>query len=358
MHMRDRWSLVSLPLGLVLGAGCGLFGLRGDDSVVQIQCVEGQPVLEFLFVGLRSEGSLSSADPDTLSSSCGGADGPDRAFQIVPSQSGTYDLRLFSDFDAVLYGITDPCGDPREDACVDDIGSNATEVLTVELVAGVPYVVVVDGFTSESQGMFTLEAMLVAEGGDTDSDGETGEPMGCDAVEQTIEVIDTAGSVQGSTWGRSDAFLSMCGAGDALDDAWRFVPPAAGLYQLSLTSYELQGSVSVRDASCSELVCDDGGAAVGSPHMPALELFMSDGEHTIVVSGAGEYQLFVTRVPDSSISPTCRRSCSTAEDCGPIEGCLDTTEGQVCLPYDCEGCFTNGLTCWSYPHTCGWIACS
>lgn len=365
MRTHDRWSLVSLPLGLVLGAGCGLFGLHGDDALVRIECVDGRPALAALYVGEPREELLSSVELDTLSSSCGGEGNPDLAFQLVPLQSGTYDLRLSSEFDAVLYGVESPCDGPRVGDCVDDNGTFATEVLTVELEAGAPYVVVVDGFGSDSQGMFTLEAVLVAVGGETDSDGggETGEPADCSSIEQTFQATWTgdrwAGAASGTTQGHVDSFPSTCGGTGRSDDAWRFVPPMGGVYRLSVTYGELQGGVSVRNAECTELVCDDGAALSTNPHMPTMETFLDEGvDYTLVVEATGAYELVVEQLPEASLSPTCGEPCAVSEDCTVPELCAPTTEGQICLPEDCVVCFDQGLTCWSYPYTCGFIACS
>jgi hypothetical protein len=60
---------------------------------------------------------------------------------------------------------------------------------------------------------------------------------------------------------------------------------------------------------------------------------------------------------DCSPSPTCGGFCTYDGDCGLFEGCLYTTNGYVCLPYECQNCFDNGLTCYSNTSTCEYGYC-
>lgn len=344
---RDPSLLVLL---LAFAPACGFFGLDGDDSVASITCVDGSPSLESLVAEETLAGALVAEDRDTSSSTCGGAGNPDHAYQLVPFLAGTYDIRLQSDFDAVLYVVAEPCDDPSPLECVDGSPAGSSESLSVELEANVPYVVVVDGFTSSSVGSFSLLATRVG-GGD-----------GCAAVDQTLEAS-LAGdrwtaSASGSTLDRPERFSSSCSGTIAGDDAWRFAPPVPGVYRISLTSSESLGVVSVRDESCTELVCSDGAASSGSPYLPTLEAMLSNGPYDIVVSGAGAYALSVEQVPEAEVSPTCQQPCATTADCTLDERCLDTSAGQVCLPSLCETCFAQDQTCWSHAYTCGGIACS
>lgn len=349
MHHRDPFLSVLL---LALAPACGFFGLDGDDSVASIPCVDGSPSLESIVAEETLVGALVAEDRDASSSTCGGAGNPDHAYQLVPFLAGTYDIRLQSDFDAVLYVVAEPCDDPSTLACVDDSPVGIGESLTVELEASVPYVVVVDGFTASSVGSFSLLATRVGGGG-----GD-----GCAAVDQTLEASLagdrwTAG-VSGSTLDRPELFSSSCSGTIAGDDAWRFAPPVPGVYRISLTSSESLGVVSVRDESCTELVCSDGAASSGSPYLPTLEAMLSTGPYDIVVSGAGAYSLVVEQVLAAEVSPTCQQPCATTADCTLDERCLDTSAGQVCLPSLCETCFGQEQTCWSHAYTCGGIACS
>lgn len=348
MPLRDSSLLVLL---VALAPACGFFGLHGDPVVASVACVDGRPALESLVAEQTLVGSLSADDPDTIASTCGGEGRSDRAYQLVPPQVGTYDIRLQSDFDAVLYVVTEPCDDPSVLECADESIAGASESLAVELEANVPYVVVVDAFTAADVGSFSLLATWAGGGGD-----------GCAGVEQTLETslgVDRyVGSISGTTIDRPDLFTTSCSGSTGFDDAWRFVPPVPGVYRITLTTYETPGSVGVRDASCTELVCDDGAASSGSPYSPVLEVMLSAGTYDLVVSGTGAYALAVEQVLESEVSPTCQQPCSTAAECDPDERCLPTTTGQVCLPSLCETCFAQDMTCWSLPYTCGGLACS
>lgn len=347
MHSRDSSFLVLL---LALAPACGFFGLDGDDVVASVACVDGSPSLEALVPQETVVGRLSVEDPDTQSSTCGGAGNPDHAYRLLPTISGTYDVWVQSEFDAVLYVVAEPCEDPSVVECVDSGVAGSNELLSVELEANVPYVVVVDAFTASIGGSFSLLVTFVGAGGE-----------GCAGVQQTLETslgVDRfTGAGSGTTIGRTDPFSSSCGAASGAssgaDDAWRFVPPTPGVYRFSLTSSETPGTLSVRDASCSEIACSDVAASSWT-----LEVMLSTDPYDIVVSGAGAYDLFVEQVLDAEISTSCLQPCTTAAECSADERCLDTTDGQLCLASLCETCFAQGLTCHSLAYTCGGLACS
>ena len=278
MPMLRRDSVPAVLL-LALVASCGFFGLHGDDSVMSVACVDGSPSLEPLVAEQLLAGELTVEGPDTLASTCGGEGNADRSYQLVPPQTGTYDVRVQSDFDAVVYVVGEPCDDPSVLECVDASEAGGGESLAIELQAGMTYVVVVDSFTSTEGGSFTLLATLVGGGGD-----------GCAGVDQTLEASLSADRwvafANGTTNERPDLFATACLGSSGFDDAWRFVPPVPAVYRISLASSETPGSVSVRDASCTEQVCDDGAASAGSPYVPVLETMLTAGAYDLVVSGS------------------------------------------------------------------------
>jgi hypothetical protein len=62
-------------------------------------------------------------------------------------------------------------------------------------------------------------------------------------------------------------------------------------------------------------------------------------------------------VPVDPPSTTCTRPCTLSEECEPGEACLDTTEGNLCMPESCGGCFELGLTCNYYADQCTFSEC-
>lgn len=62
-------------------------------------------------------------------------------------------------------------------------------------------------------------------------------------------------------------------------------------------------------------------------------------------------------VPVDPPSETCTKPCTSSEECEPGEACLDTTEGNLCMPESCGGCFELGLTCNYYADQCAFSEC-
>jgi len=94
-------------------------------------------------------------------SPCGGQDAPDRAYVFFPEVSGVYSIDTFgSDYDTMLYVLPEYCGGPSIE-CNDD-WSETTSRIDVELEAGQPYTIIVDGW-GPSAGNFNLNVSLVGD---------------------------------------------------------------------------------------------------------------------------------------------------------------------------------------------------
>lgn len=63
-------------------------------------------------------------------------------------------------------------------------------------------------------------------------------------------------------------------------------------------------------------------------------------------------------LPPDDTSPTCQQYCNTSADCSAGELCLDTTEGNLCLPSACNNCFSSELTCTYYTNSCEFQMCT
>lgn len=57
-------------------------------------------------------------------------------------------------------------------------------------------------------------------------------------------------------------------------------------------------------------------------------------------------------------STTCQQHCSNHSDCSLGESCFPTTEGNICLPVQCSGCFSNEQICQAFTLTCGFVDCA
>lgn len=104
---------------------------------------------------------------DMLVGSCGGEGGPDRVHVLTVAEAGTYELRLTSEFDGVLY-LRDSCSarSGQDLGCNDDDPDQRTSRLVVPLQPG-SYFVVVDAFgplPSKLPRSYQLEISRAAEG--------------------------------------------------------------------------------------------------------------------------------------------------------------------------------------------------
>lgn len=97
---------------------------------------------------------------------CNNSTGPEIVFSVVPEQDGILTAYLPSngtDFDAVLY-VTDGCAPPPDNApCHDNFGTPGDaggEVVSFPVQNGQAVLLVVDGYTADEVGGFTLELDL------------------------------------------------------------------------------------------------------------------------------------------------------------------------------------------------------
>jgi cysteine-rich repeat protein len=120
-------------------------------------------------------GTLVAGTPQTVSSftvgysdsydaPCGAETGaPDRVFAFNPQQDGTLTASLTSSFDGVL-SIYETCNVPNLfdlRLCSDAPRASADESVSVDVVGGAQYFVVVDGYRASSMGTFDLTVELV-----------------------------------------------------------------------------------------------------------------------------------------------------------------------------------------------------
>jgi|GEM_PF-1923610 len=140
--------------------------------------------------GTPTTGATSSSDDDTLAGSCSG-DSPgasEAIFSITPATSGLVVVSTsngLTDFDTVLYVLTD-CGDiGSEVACNDDVSQDdTTSTLQFEATADTTYYVVIDGYEASGGFELTVELAICGDnnvsGTEQCDDGGTEPGDGCD----------------------------------------------------------------------------------------------------------------------------------------------------------------------------------
>jgi hypothetical protein len=96
---------------------------------------------------------------------------------------------------------------------------------------------------------------------------------------------------------------------------------------------------------------DNTGDGGGSPpvFIPGNGSGDGDGDGDGVGDGDGD--------GDGQASPTCRQPCTYDTDCTGTEACLSTSDGLICLPFECTDCFEVGASCSSNASTCEFLEC-
>ncbi len=185
-----------------------------------------------------SFGGASSGEPNLLSGTCGGSDGPESTFAWTPPESGLYTFdTLDASFDSVLYLLEGRCGGP-ELGCNDDFdidGGALGSLVTAELEGGVPITIVVDALDSIG-GAFTLNV--------------TGGGVGCSA---TNELFGAPLEVFGEFPTGSDLARSSCGGAGLEDSTYSWIPDVSGTYFATATA-NFPAMLSVTQ-NCAEVTC-------------------------------------------------------------------------------------------------------
>jgi hypothetical protein len=134
------------------GGDAGEFSLR----ITTAQCDEAVPLPSQTAISI---GGQLPAGPSNTSGTCAGA-GPERVFEFVPPQTGTYAVHTTgSAFDTVLYARNGACGGD-ELACNDDFDDSLQSHVTLDLTADVPIWIVLDAYSEFDYGTFELHLAL------------------------------------------------------------------------------------------------------------------------------------------------------------------------------------------------------
>ncbi len=190
------------------------------DSVPDITAnINGDPVV----------GSTASASGDALTGSCG--EGSPGAGEVIYAVTAPADGLMeastdnaLTDFDTILYVLTD-CGDlGTEVACNDDVAQGVTtSTASWDATAGTTYYIVVDGFQSTGGFELSVEQAVCGDGavaGDEQcDDNNTDSGDGCDAscnwectddANEDDDDIASATSLAGATFPATAAGQVLC----------------------------------------------------------------------------------------------------------------------------------------------------
>ncbi len=196
-------------------------------------------------------------------SSCGGESAPERTFLFVPPFTGPYVFSTAgSDFDTVLYLLDGSCGGAVID-CNDDF-DDVTSLLFVDLVAGQPTTIVVDGF-GNATGNYGLEVIY-------DGDGPPPPTPICEdatALPSVVPVVLSWSAVE-----PTESTIEVCN-GFPFERRFTWVAPEDGFYDFSFDTAGNPGGVTVFPQGCgSPWLCGDGVT-------PGVVSFVAGGEEVV-----------------------------------------------------------------------------
>jgi hypothetical protein len=230
---RFQAGVLVLALFPCLTTACG-----GATTTTPVITGTATPVdAEALTLGDAVEGDTTDRD-DTSSPTCGEPDGAgDQAWAFTPEADGWYRFHVEAGYDAVL-SVRDDTG--GELSCNDDGESKRDAEVSVQLIAGRTYTVMVDGFR-DSEGSYRL----IAEG------SEAAVPEGRRGLIHLDQPVSDA------TTDGSDTVTPACGAtAGSRDHVWHFVAPTAGSYRFLVES-EYDSVIALIDQAGAALDCND-----------------------------------------------------------------------------------------------------
>lgn len=212
---------------------------------------------------------------DTRTPGCGSRAGsPDQTWTFTATQSGPLQLHVDAEYDSVLAVYEQGGSNPIQ--CNDDFQGTRMSRLTVPVVQGHTYEVVVDGYGGAS-GAYMLRATQVTSSG--------GGPIQLDQ------------QVSGNTSAGNDTRTPTCGSrSGSPDETWTFVAPSAGMFRFHVDG-DFDSVVAVY-LNGAQLACNDDH---GSTRASRVEASLQAGQRVEVVvdgfqGGAGGYRLRITNI--------------------------------------------------------------
>jgi hypothetical protein len=218
----------------------GYFTFTLEPNVVSNQC----PIGELFDVPQSVFGSTAGLE-NAFSSNCGGEEAPDQTWVFYAPFTGNYRFdTLGSDYDTLLHVFDGYCGGNLL-GCNDDIPEDVSSEVIVELTAGTPYTIVVDGWGS-SAGNYQLNLEFL--------DGVN--------ICDNLDFLDSTVPV-GASWSSESSAIDVFQQCTFAQNERRFLwyAPDDGLYQVSHETGDLFSNLAVLLGGCSpdtDFLCQQG----------------------------------------------------------------------------------------------------
>ncbi len=281
-----------------------------EAPVVPGQTCDAPLVVDAVPYSATGDTTDASADYSYPAGACPGEGGSwgaassDNAYAFTPTVTGSYTISLTNadGFDSNLYVVTD-CSDIGA-SCLgadDQICSDCTETVVLDLTAGETYFIIVDGYSNNSNvaGAYTLTVDLT---GDTCALPFAVDALPFDATGDTTgfsNALASPGSCPGDGgWGQA-----------APDHVYAYTPDADGTIDVSVTGTDFDTTLYVfSDCDDVENTCLGADDVIGSNTTESVSVAVTAGTtYFIVVDGynndatfgveEGAYALSVTAAP-------------------------------------------------------------
>lgn len=205
-----------------------------------------------------------------------------------------------------------------------------------------------DGGDSSGDGSYSSGSSSYSSGSSSESSGsESSGASGSDPCSTTVDMLvgewitpegrtvqsDAYNTLEISADGRGYLFMYSYGQSMDLHFAWRLEGDCDEVHYDYGEGWLADYSIITRlDSSKLAMQATDGSYY---------------GEHTV-------YDRMGGGVPTDG---TCRAPCTSSSDCEAGQGCLDQEGGAICLPVECETCWSENRSCYSDSETCAFAEC-
>ncbi len=266
------------------GNGAGEFELLVETANLEnlAQVCASAPAL----VSGQAVTGSTAGRPSYFTATCaGGAGSPDRVYSLdVPSRSRLR-LRMQSTYDGAIY-VRRECANPNTEVACNDDHIDTRHAMVVTTLDPGRYFVYADGFSSGSQGDYSLRADLAPVTGGNVAADSCASP-GTIAAGQDLEL---------DTFPASDDLAGSCGGQGAPDLVYRLDIQNRVRLRARMANGEFPAAMYVQrqcGQTSSEVVC----AAGGGPRAPTeIDAVLTPGQYFLVVDGVAADHFGAARV--------------------------------------------------------------
>ena len=215
----------------------------------------------------------TAGSPGRFEASCASsATSPDALYRLVLEEPARVRIALETpNHDGALH-LRSTCFDQATElACNDDQGNSNHSLISKSLPAGT-YFVIVDGYSSNNSGPFTLTATVTSFGGAAGV-GDT-----CEDAERIAD----GASVRGNTVAASGNYTGSCSGNSGTPDrVYRFKVRSESRVRASLPVSDFNGAIYIQ-RRCGDLSTE---VTCGTPDIDAV---VPPGDYFLIVDGQGE----------------------------------------------------------------------